>query len=302
MIFRSLVSLGLILVLTALPAGGKAREEAPPTEKAGAQVEALAQVLTEESADLEKEVGALQIRVISLKEALAHVEKELVESRDKAAALKASMILRRLSEDLAQTEIESYSIEETEVASRLEVMSGEIEIWKGEQASREASMKALELAKTPSESVVDPPAQSSEIRQALGNYLKWVTAQTRQTAQLVNSLDQERQLLEQRRALASEVKTELTKYVAETWKADLLKQHGALSWREHAAHLGALTAGLPERLHHRVHDAISALLNLGYPAVRAREALAVVRQQAGAEGFAAMRLEELLRQTLRALV
>jgi len=52
----------------------------------------------------------------------------------------------------------------------------------------------------------------------------------------------------------------------------------------------------------RVHDAISALFNLGYPAVRAREALALVRQQAGAEGFAAMRLEELLRQTLRALV
>ena len=49
----------------------------------------------------------------------------------------------------------------------------------------------------------------------------------------------------------------------------------------------------------RVHDAISALLNLGYPAVRAREALAAVRLQAGAEAFAAMRLEELLRQALR---
>lgn len=52
----------------------------------------------------------------------------------------------------------------------------------------------------------------------------------------------------------------------------------------------------------RVHDAISALLNLGYPAARAREGLAAVRQQIGAEGFAALRLEELLRQTLRALV
>ncbi|MBU3936171.1 MAG: Holliday junction branch migration protein RuvA [Proteobacteria bacterium] len=52
----------------------------------------------------------------------------------------------------------------------------------------------------------------------------------------------------------------------------------------------------------RVHDAISALLNLGYPAARAREALAAVRHQAGAEGFAAMQIEELLRQTLRTLV
>jgi len=47
---------------------------------------------------------------------------------------------------------------------------------------------------------------------------------------------------------------------------------------------------------------VSALLNLGYPPARAREALALVRQQAGAEGFAVMRLEELLRQPLRALV
>jgi Holliday junction DNA helicase RuvA len=67
--------------------------------------------------------------------------------------------------------------------------------------------------------------------------------------------------------------------------------------------LSACSPGLiVPREDERVHDAISALLNLGYPAVRAREALAVVRQQAGAEAFAAMRLEELLRQTLRALV
>jgi holliday junction DNA helicase RuvA len=52
----------------------------------------------------------------------------------------------------------------------------------------------------------------------------------------------------------------------------------------------------------RAHDAISALLNLGYSAAQARDALAQVRQQSGVEAFAAMRLEELLRQSLRALV
>ncbi|MBU2538611.1 MAG: Holliday junction branch migration protein RuvA [Proteobacteria bacterium] len=52
----------------------------------------------------------------------------------------------------------------------------------------------------------------------------------------------------------------------------------------------------------RVHDAISALLNLGYPAARAREALALVKQQVGDKDFAVMKIEELLRQTLRALV
>jgi holliday junction DNA helicase RuvA len=48
-------------------------------------------------------------------------------------------------------------------------------------------------------------------------------------------------------------------------------------------------------------DALSALVNLGYPAARAREALKKVRLQTPPELFAAMRLEELLRQTLRVL-
>ncbi|MGV1099457.1 Holliday junction branch migration protein RuvA [Thiovibrio sp. JS02] len=52
----------------------------------------------------------------------------------------------------------------------------------------------------------------------------------------------------------------------------------------------------------QVQDAISALVNLGYPPARAKEALQTVRQQVEAEVFAAMRIEELLRQALRALV
>ncbi|MFZ5774464.1 MAG: Holliday junction branch migration protein RuvA [Thermodesulfobacteriota bacterium] len=51
----------------------------------------------------------------------------------------------------------------------------------------------------------------------------------------------------------------------------------------------------------RLADAISALVNLGYPVARAREAMESVRQRAGDEEFAAMRIEELLRHALRAL-
>ena len=49
-------------------------------------------------------------------------------------------------------------------------------------------------------------------------------------------------------------------------------------------------------------DALSALVNLGYPPARAREAVEAVRGQLTAEAFAALRIEELLRQALRALV
>ncbi len=51
----------------------------------------------------------------------------------------------------------------------------------------------------------------------------------------------------------------------------------------------------------RERDALSALVNLGYPPVRAREALQAVRQQLGEDGFAGMRIEELLRLALRSL-
>jgi len=48
-------------------------------------------------------------------------------------------------------------------------------------------------------------------------------------------------------------------------------------------------------------DAVSALVNLGYPQSRAEEALQDVRRQKGPEAVLAMSLEELLRQALRAL-
>ncbi len=48
-------------------------------------------------------------------------------------------------------------------------------------------------------------------------------------------------------------------------------------------------------------DVISALVNLGYPSIRAHQALAVVRKRMAAEEFSALRVEELLRETLRSL-
>jgi len=49
-------------------------------------------------------------------------------------------------------------------------------------------------------------------------------------------------------------------------------------------------------------DALSALVNLGYPPARAGQAVETVRQRLSAEAFAVMPIEELLRQALRALV
>lgn len=50
-----------------------------------------------------------------------------------------------------------------------------------------------------------------------------------------------------------------------------------------------------------LQDALSALMNLGYSPARAREAVETVRHQLPAEAFVALRIEDLLRQALRAL-
>jgi holliday junction DNA helicase RuvA len=50
-----------------------------------------------------------------------------------------------------------------------------------------------------------------------------------------------------------------------------------------------------------VEDVISALSNLGYPANRAKEAIEIVSRKHGKENFSGMSLEELLRESLRAL-
>ena len=51
----------------------------------------------------------------------------------------------------------------------------------------------------------------------------------------------------------------------------------------------------------RANDVLSALINLGYSPVSAKEALQTVRQQVPEETYSVMRLEELLRQALRSL-
>jgi len=51
----------------------------------------------------------------------------------------------------------------------------------------------------------------------------------------------------------------------------------------------------------QVADVISALVNLGYPRSSARTAVDKVRRQMPEEQFAALRLEELLRLSLRSL-
>ncbi|MDA8164580.1 MAG: Holliday junction branch migration protein RuvA [Desulfobacteraceae bacterium] len=57
----------------------------------------------------------------------------------------------------------------------------------------------------------------------------------------------------------------------------------------------------PEPADQRTADAVSALVNLGYPPARAQEAVKAVQRRTPSEQFAGMRIEELLRQALRSL-
>jgi Holliday junction DNA helicase RuvA len=66
--------------------------------------------------------------------------------------------------------------------------------------------------------------------------------------------------------------------------------------------LQTTSAAADEAEDQRSADAVSALINLGYPPARAREAVKAVQRQVSPELFAAMPIEELLRQALRSLV
>ena len=50
-----------------------------------------------------------------------------------------------------------------------------------------------------------------------------------------------------------------------------------------------------------VADTLSVLVNLGYPDPVARQALTTVKKRVGDASFAAMPVEELIRETLRTL-
>ena len=53
--------------------------------------------------------------------------------------------------------------------------------------------------------------------------------------------------------------------------------------------------------HGITHDVVSALVNLGYPQARAHQAMVMVRKRISPEKYSAMKVEELLRETLRSL-
>jgi Holliday junction DNA helicase RuvA len=80
--------------------------------------------------------------------------------------------------------------------------------------------------------------------------------------------------------------------------------------KEKVGHLGAASGGpLPEpmvaggsTMTGIIGDAISALMNLGYPESVARSALGRVKRQLGEDGFGNLAVEELIRLALRALV
>lgn len=65
--------------------------------------------------------------------------------------------------------------------------------------------------------------------------------------------------------------------------------------------LGATEGALDILDDQRFNDALSALINLGYPPVKAKEALRAVHHQVPEETYAVMSLEELLRHALRSL-
>lgn len=73
---------------------------------------------------------------------------------------------------------------------------------------------------------------------------------------------------------------------------------GTITGREDGA--GKATA-MPLAASGAVADTLSALVNLGYPDPVARQALTAVKKRVGETVFSAMRVEELIRETLRTL-
>jgi len=73
----------------------------------------------------------------------------------------------------------------------------------------------------------------------------------------------------------------------------------------HLAHPAVVGAGfattLPVSAGSELADAVSALSNLGYPDSVARSALTAVKKQVGDEEFAGLKVEDLIRLTLRSL-
>ena len=208
---------------------GMVRAQPAPPEKAEkgiASPETLIRGFEQGIAQLQENLKTWESRLPAAEADLAQTQKELDNLQVAAAALKATMVLQRLSLLQVQELLDVNADREKALKGKLKDLGQEIdELQKSRQESVE-SQNALRVQLTIIQSK-DPGAVTPELQQAFLTYLNLAEDRDRLMIRVLGQLEQRRRLLEQEQELVVGLSPPLKQLEAD-WKSQLLKRPAAV--------------------------------------------------------------------------
>jgi potassium efflux system protein len=173
-------------------------------------------------ARLQESLKAWESRVAATAVQLAQTKKELDDLQVTVATLKATMVLKKLSLLQVQGFIATYSDQGKDLKGELQDLSQEIKALQKDQQEHLEAQNALRVQFSIIQAK-EPAALTPELQQSLLNYLNLAGRQDGLMAQVLEQLEQRRQLLQQEQELLVGLAPQL-KHLEAAWKAELLKR------------------------------------------------------------------------------
>ena len=228
---------------------GSVRAQAAPPEKAEkgvASPQTLIRGFEQGIAQLQENLKTWKSRLPVAEADLAQTQKELDNLQVAAAALKATMVLQRLSLLQVQELLDVNADREKTLKGKLKDLDQEIdELQKSRQESVE-SQNALRVQLTIIQGK-DPGAVTPELQQAFLTYLNLAEDRDRLMIRVLDQLEQRRRLLEQEQELLAGLTPQLKQLEAD-WKSQLLKRPAAaVPFREQVVQAWKSLAVIPQR-------------------------------------------------------
>jgi potassium efflux system protein len=210
----------LLVGLWAIPWPVQAQDVQPP--EPAHEVVSLQTDFETAIARLQKSLKAWEARVAATADKLARTKTELDNLQVTVATLKASMVLKKLPLLRVQGLIVTYRDQEKDLKGKLRELDQEIQALQKHQQEHLEAQNALRVQF----SIIQaqkPAAITPELNQAFLSYLSLAGRRDALRAQVLQLLDQRRQLLQQEHELLAGLGPQL-KDLEAAWKAELLQR------------------------------------------------------------------------------
>jgi potassium-dependent mechanosensitive channel len=242
---RIAVALGTLGCLV-FPLVAQAQPHPDKSEKASVSPQALTQVFQKAITGLQERLKEWESRVAAASEKLAQTRVELDDLQVAVASLKATLVLEKPPLLQVQEFIATYAAKDKEFKGRLEDLGQEIDVIKKAQQDQVESQNALRVQFSIIQAKA-PEALTPALQQAYLTYLELAGTRVGLMEQVLNQLEQRRQLLESEKTLVENLPPQLKK-LEEAWKAQLLKRPAqSVPFWEQVAGVWAGLAAVPAR-------------------------------------------------------